>query len=131
MNYINLKEGEEYEYYSLSSSRKKTEKVFISILGETHSLIKNHAFWGTRKVPNEEIFETQNEAREYFKNYSDPCEFKVGDTIKSSNGAVRGHKKFLLMEVKKSKATLKCCETGEIIVNDVNFIVKAPTSENK
>ena len=129
MNYINLKEGEEYEYYSLSTSRKKTEKVYIKILGETHSLIMNHAFWGTRKVPNEEIFETQNEAREYFKNYSDPCEFKIGDIVKKSVG--RSSQTCFVLDVKKSKATLKCCETGEIIVDDVNFIVKAPTSEDK
>ncbi len=131
MNYINLKEGEEYEYYSLSASRKKTEKVFIAILGETHSLIMNHAFWGTRKVPNEEIFETQNEARKYFKNYSAPCEFKVGDVVRTTAG-VNTSQTCFVVDIKKSKATLKCCKTGEIIKKaDVNFIVKAPTSENK
>jgi len=128
MNYVNLKEGEEHEYYSLSSSRKKTEKVLISILGETHSIIMRRFGLGIRKVPNEEIFETQNEAREYLKSYSDPCEFKVGDTVKMSTGD--RIQACFVVDVKKSKATLKCCETGKIIVHDVNFIVKAPL-ENK
>jgi hypothetical protein len=132
MNYVNLKEGEEHEYYSLSSSRKKTEKVFIAILGETHSLIMNHAFWGRRKVPNKEIFETQHKAREYFENYSQPSEFEVGDVVKSSIHSVRGYRTLLVMEIKKSKATLKCCETGEIVNKVcVDSIVKAPLKEDK
>ena len=127
MNCANLKEGEEHEYYSLSSNRKKAEKVLILVLGETHSIIARQFHLGIRKVPNEEIFETQNEAREYLKNYSDPCEFKVGDTVKVSTGD-RIQTCFVI-NVKKSKATLKCCETGEVIAWDVNFIVKAPTLE--
>ena len=131
MTYINLKEGDEHEYYSLSSSRKKTEKVFIVASGETHSLIMHHAYWGVRKVPNEEIFKTQSEARRYFQNYCDPCEFKVGDVVKTTAG-VNTSQTCFVVDIKKSKATLKCCETGEIIKKaDVNFIVKAPTTEKQ
>ena len=132
MTNINLKEGKDHEYYSLSSNRKKTEKVFIRISGETYSLISNRAFGGDRKVPNKEIFETQYGARMYFQGYSDPCEFEVGDVVKHTGYACRGYKTCLVMEIKKSKATLKCCETGEVTKNvEVNFIVKAPTLENK